>query len=334
MRPVLKPSPTNYHTDEYDIMRAHLLQRIGPYCSYCEAPISNDSAVEHKIPKEIGNKLKGRAKSGWDSLGFTNKWRNLLLACQSCNSAKRDKPEIKEPDSYDADEIYKNTLESWVWPDFDETNPSPLIDDIYRLLKVSYQKLSQQDLAKRGVVRLPPHQPQADWVATPYEMAWVLPNENFIGNDEILTGRVKEMLRGLNLNFYNSVSPKFNDRRVLNRTAAYLAAQKALNDLGFVIQTMAILPSSILTPPVILMIQAIRQSIIATGFWTTWFTVFRGALDKPRRGSIWELIPMQERKNILTYLLIYYMPQERDGSKTDLIIAGTDYERLNMNNFR
>lgn len=53
-------------------------RRIGRYCSYCEIPLSPDSAVaiEHMLPKDFFP-------------DETLDWENFLLSCTSCNSNKK-----------------------------------------------------------------------------------------------------------------------------------------------------------------------------------------------------------------------------------------------------
>jgi uncharacterized protein (TIGR02646 family) len=57
-----------------------LLDRFGPFCSYCERRIATGLAVEHIQPKAnpTYRALEGR-------------WENFLLACVNCNSTKGDK---------------------------------------------------------------------------------------------------------------------------------------------------------------------------------------------------------------------------------------------------
>ena len=51
-----------------------LLSNFGPYCSYCEACMSNGLCldVEHVLPKSLNDELKF-------------KWNNFLLGCRICN---------------------------------------------------------------------------------------------------------------------------------------------------------------------------------------------------------------------------------------------------------
>jgi hypothetical protein len=56
-----------------------LLQNIGPFCSYCDSPLSGNVDVEHVAPK-----------AGYPY--FSVDWNNLVLACTACNSYKLEQP--------------------------------------------------------------------------------------------------------------------------------------------------------------------------------------------------------------------------------------------------
>jgi hypothetical protein len=63
--------------NQYEFARTWLIMAFGSYCSYCEAPIEANLAIEHKLPK---------GKRGFDV--YKDEWGNLLLACTNCNSTK------------------------------------------------------------------------------------------------------------------------------------------------------------------------------------------------------------------------------------------------------
>ena len=75
MKPVEKgPSPQRF--SDYRDAKPHLIDRLGPHCSYCEAygvPTALD--VEHIYPKDPHPRHE-------------NSWDNFLIACKSCNSKK------------------------------------------------------------------------------------------------------------------------------------------------------------------------------------------------------------------------------------------------------
>lgn len=76
MRPVERgPAPRSYAA--YDDAKQDLVNRLGPYCSFCERRIATMLAVEHI-----------QAKSLPQFAHLINEWHNFLLACCNCNSAK------------------------------------------------------------------------------------------------------------------------------------------------------------------------------------------------------------------------------------------------------
>lgn len=77
---------------DYVDARRHLIDRLGPYCSYCEIRHPSPS-VEHVRPKSAHPLLRKR-------------WSNLLLSCTNCNSIKGSRP--VSPGNY-------------LWPDVDNT---------------------------------------------------------------------------------------------------------------------------------------------------------------------------------------------------------------------
>ena len=76
MRPVERgPAPRIYN--DYANARNDLVDRLGPYCSYCERRLPTGLAVEHVFPRGL-------------YADQTLDWDNFLLACVNCNSVKSD----------------------------------------------------------------------------------------------------------------------------------------------------------------------------------------------------------------------------------------------------
>lgn len=105
MRPVNRgPCPqkddgTDVAYTEYKNARKALIQRMGEYCSYCEARLSASLAVEHVRPK----KPPGAEQV---DLARALSWDNFLLACTNCNSTKGDTDVV---------------IADYLWPDCDNT---------------------------------------------------------------------------------------------------------------------------------------------------------------------------------------------------------------------
>lgn len=77
MKPVNK-GDTVTGLSTYGQAKPDLINRLGPYCSYCESPgLPTQLHVEHIYPEAL-SAHPGRALS----------WRNFLLACATCNTYK------------------------------------------------------------------------------------------------------------------------------------------------------------------------------------------------------------------------------------------------------
>lgn len=80
---------------DYGEYREDLVQCLGCYCSYCEAPVSAKIEVEHIAPKGSNPNLRVA-------------WDNLLLACGFCNPEK-------------GRYIDRTKTHDHLWPDRDNT---------------------------------------------------------------------------------------------------------------------------------------------------------------------------------------------------------------------
>jgi HNH endonuclease len=329
LRPVNKPVIKQYNADDYDVLRSFLFSLLGAYCSYCEAPISNDSQVEHKVHKS--------EKTGF--VDFATQWRNLLISCQSCNAAKGRSPMISGSDQKSL-AAYTRTLNLWVWPDstakMGSEAPMPG-DESYQLFTFEHTAKTQIQLRDAGLVRENTVKNEP-WASESRTMLWIVPNETYIRGLQselgdagvaILKKRVQATIQGLNLNFLNTSNPGYNDRRVVNRTAAMEAASSALRNLENILMA----SGTVSHPAVKLMISAIRQTLIATGFWSVWFWVFRKALDSPAHSN-WSRFSSADRLQLLDALLYDYGMTGERAKASDRIFPGTDYSRLNMDAFR
>lgn len=73
---------TDYSKD-YTPARGPLIDRLGEYCSFCEARMQSSLAVEHVLPK--------KTSTGQNIPGRFGDWDNFLLSCVNCNSRKGTK---------------------------------------------------------------------------------------------------------------------------------------------------------------------------------------------------------------------------------------------------
>jgi hypothetical protein len=181
-----------------------------------------------------------------DSKVDAGDWDNLLLACTNCNSRKSSKGATDRKSDKGAD---KDSIESWaMFPDNKNYRRS--------YLKYSKQKRSKAQLRAAGLLA---EKPLAD-DKEEFERVWVEPNGTSLYAD-----RLKEMIKVVGLNAFrvDEVDPKASDRRVRNRTIAWDRA----TDLAAVLKK-----TDTLWRPIIL--AQIRETAVATGFWSVWVTVF------------------------------------------------------------
>ncbi len=117
---------------EYGDARDDLIERLGDYCSYCEAPLFTP-AIEHIQPKSLNPCLE-------------KEWSNFLLACSSCNGVKNKK------------EVNDNNLSDYFWADKDNTFRAFRYEKDRALqvalsLNLAQQKIAQDTLELTGLDR-------------------------------------------------------------------------------------------------------------------------------------------------------------------------------------
>ncbi|MCT1526075.1 HNH endonuclease [Sphingobacterium lactis] len=82
-----KKSGQDIVVKDYGDWRAHLIERVGYYCVYCNVPLSHSLNVEHVVAK---------APREGQPAGDYLAWENMLLACGPCNGAKGNQPTDKD----------------------------------------------------------------------------------------------------------------------------------------------------------------------------------------------------------------------------------------------
>lgn len=228
---------------DYSYFRPDLIANIGEYCSYCEVPLGTNLAVEHMLSKT--NTINA------------DDWNNLLLACTNCNSHKLAKTKNE------------TSLDAYYWP-------SKTYVDINTFDMLTYRKEPRTviDLGKAGVFLWPPasrpmkHYPEPN--TRTYDQVWVYPSDAYAA-DPGKIARIKDtiMLTGLNDFVPDDSDPKASDRRVFNRTAAWIRAELLAGQLKKYCEPA---PNDF---AIALLKEQIRQAAIATGFWSVWMTVFK-----------------------------------------------------------
>jgi HNH endonuclease len=118
----------------YRDAKFYLVERLGPYCSYCERFLATHIAVEHVEAKSTG--------------GGIVDWENFLLACVNCNSAKGARSSAGKylPHTH-------NTAYAFVYSEGARIEANPY-------LSLSEQQTAQETLALLGLNDLQPSSPR------------------------------------------------------------------------------------------------------------------------------------------------------------------------------
>src|SRR5215813_2668471 len=278
MRPLIKLPSRKVEVGERANSLCHLLiEAVGPYCAYCESPVTNDfpfsrrvSISTTQVPFKFGS-ASFRYSTGVGSRRFSHAWVNLQVACSACAAAQGDEPgsragfermqaQPNKPEWFnrltgvtgrlrlsddELDDLYIQALGSWVWPDVSSDENGLIVlpgDDTWNLLTFDNSPKRQVDLAGEGLLRLDPTEWSAPWATQAQTKVWVIPNQTFISqqsNSLDLLSRVKRTISGWNLNYCNPTAPTSPDRRVENRTAALAIVDAALNHLTAVVSQVA-----------------------------------------------------------------------------------------------
>jgi 5-methylcytosine-specific restriction endonuclease McrA len=250
----------------YKLASVPLTQEFGAFCSFCETPLPGLLEVEHCVPKS-------------EYPIFATEWKNFLLACNPCNSAKRNAPSRSmaqgwlgalapsEQDYYD--EI---RLKHYVWPD--------MVNDSYSWHPVALQcyedaSSSWKALALDRAMHLDNYIVSSDVVTREVKARIYDPSDPQPGrhNDYLVrvvvgvagdTVRADEMIKVCKLNEQGNVASTY-DRRMFNRTQTWFRCLFALKTLFQV--------SGAGTKDAVW--KLLVQSSVGTGFYSVWLTVIR-----------------------------------------------------------
>lgn len=171
MRPIDKGMSPQIFTN-YQDAKPFLTDRLGTYCSFCERLILTGLAVEHIQPKS-------RKKYAH----LEKEWKNFLLACVNCNSAKSKKdvstkkyllPDrdntfpffeyektgvVKPRGSAVIKSLAKNTIDlvalnRFEHPKWDDTNMRSALERFSQRIQVWTQALEARDDYNKGEVNI------------------------------------------------------------------------------------------------------------------------------------------------------------------------------------
>lgn len=330
MRPVYKSGRVPLLYDDYGPARRLLLESVGSYCAYCEAFLSSDIPVEHKVP----HSQVGTAK---------DLYSNLLPACHACNRAKGANPAVKKGNEGLADHVkFPDLMSAILWPDDypDEaakkkdwaiSKPDWLSDT--KTFEYFRYPHSQRDLEHMALLKIKDGDRGQTWLDDVVDGAWVGVRSGLTSLQE---NRAYAAIRLLALNRCNPESQTFNDRRVLNRTRSWDMAVAAARVLLAAIEAKVVISEmrrethSYLLNTCIETTAMVRLAAQQAGHWSVWLTVFGAALkDYPEINA---RQPLQ--KAILeTLFMTRTLAGDPGHDPNRLIYPGTDIDRADVADF-
>jgi len=238
----------------YGYARYDLIANLDEVCSYCGMPIRDDAHVEHVKPKSYfpANMLL---------------WNNFLIACRDCNDRKSNKPTGGANDS-DADYIWPHTtlegymirytLSAFRKSTTDKNDKIPNVIDsldtdfLVDLISVNGVEIKLISHGKREATM-----ERIDLLNDkPRNIAVTMQLYNTEAGHSVINLFKMDRYAG-----YSDVS----DRRMIERTHAWVQALDALNNLIAIRNT---------TDPVRqALLDQIGDTMRATGFWAIWAEV-------------------------------------------------------------
>lgn len=341
------------------------------------------SISDESAELEVGNKSFEFSR-GINPRRFANAWVNQQVICSSCAAAKGELPGSLEGfeqifatnkerfdvltanapgrirlSNDDSDDLFIAAGQKWLWPDSstDENGDANIIvlpgDNTFDLFKSEKSSHSQIDLKDSRLVRLTELEAKEAWARDLQDKVWVIPNEDFIKlqeNQQSLRERAYNTILGFNLNYCNPASPKASDRRVDNRTAALETVNLAIDSLNQTLSDGMVTGSDedLEDSRIESLIDFIRETLKATGFWSLWARRFVAEINDPGN-SLWNGYSESARQRLLYGLLIEYEVDLRrqihirdpksdpislddidDEIEILMVIPGTDVSRLSF----
>lgn len=215
-------SKPNLDENTYKFLARSLAGRLGEYCSYCEAPVRGFLQIEHMVAQMSGGNPAAQV------------WTNFLLACDACNTQKKDK--VANEDG----------LARYFWP-------SVLSDSVIQSANDQPRwRFSFDQFLYRMTTRTLGTQTLVE----------VVPNTGGVDRT-----RAQETIDLFKLN--RSDEP--TDRRMLERSRTWTTAQGLASGLRALCGT---LNRSPLHATMDAVRGEIRACALSRGFWSVWMTVF------------------------------------------------------------
>jgi len=221
MRPVLKiPSRKVDKTMSSAQLRYLLLEAVGAYCVYCEAPLTVVIPYTHKISvSQAPHQFQVDTYTITNQVGlnyyrFNSAWVNQQLMCAACAAAKGESPNLEDAlnflKAYDQvnnsgsfnpiagklsnksrlsdrewDTLFQAALQAWISPDYSADEMGNLLygaqgDQTYTFITYAYDSRTQKALHDAGLLRLDLTNGVQDWMTQAQTKVWVVPNDSVI----------------------------------------------------------------------------------------------------------------------------------------------------------
>ena len=221
MRPVLKiPSRKVNKSMPNGQLRYLLLEAMGAYCVYCEAPLTVDIPYTHKISVsqvphkfQVGNYTIS-SQVGLNYHRFNTAWVNQQLMCAACAAAKGESPNLEDALKYlkaydqvnnsglfntiagklsnssrlddgEWDTLFQAALQSWLSPDYSADEMGNLLygaqgDQTYTFVKYVQDSRTPKALYDAGLLRLDLSNGVQPWMTQAQTKVWIIPNDTAI----------------------------------------------------------------------------------------------------------------------------------------------------------
>lgn len=221
MRPVLKiPSRNVDRTMSSAQLRYLLLEAVGAYCVYCEAPLTVDVPYTHKISvSQATHQFQVGAYTFTNQVGlnyyrFNSAWVNQQLMCAACAAAKGENPNVEDALNFlmvydqannsglfntiagklsnnsrlsndEWDILFGAALLTWISPDYSADEMGNLLygaqgDQTYAFITYAYDSRPQKALHDAGLLHLDLTNGVQDWMTQAQTKVWVVPNDTNI----------------------------------------------------------------------------------------------------------------------------------------------------------
>lgn len=246
-------------TMKYGNARASLIDNYGQYCSYCGTPVQDTAlAIEHCLPK---------AEFPSEMLYYTN----FFLACPSCNSYKGSAPSyltsyawaaqyIQNPPTFQ--DVLAGGFQRQLWPDSGLIAWSgfpPYLQDVTNGAVIALNNALDLGNAEVGVVQNTVRANIAGYNGTITVAALIGTSYN----NPTLGLQENNFINIVQLNAFQA--GVYSDRRVTNRTVAWLNVLSSLRNLqAFTIGSQAWF----------LMLRQIFATAKSAGFFEIWSWLF------------------------------------------------------------